>query len=254
MFKFGRKKRQRDELELDHSGYVDIHCHILPGIDDGAQFIDESLALAKEAIANGITDIVATPHLNQSLFPFSMEACEKSLSRLREALKAEGLPIEVHFGAEVKADPSILEGLKAKTVPTLGSSKYVLIELPFEIIPPFARELVFEIQLLGLKPILAHPERNLRIQRNPDLLQPFIESGCLTQLNSTSVTGHLGKDSQDSSFELLTKGWASIIASDAHKAGERGPNFIAAVNIAAGHIGGTEAQKLVRETPAKVLH
>lgn len=253
MYKFGRKERVTDDFEFDHSGYVDIHCHILPGIDDGPATIDESVALAEEAVANGLTDIVATPHLNLDLFPFSLSACQKAQRDLRETLINENIPLEIHLGAEVKADPTIVEGLRANEVPTLAGGKYVLIEIPFEIIPAFTRELVFKIQLLDLVPILAHPERNIRIQDNPDLLRPFIDSGCWTQINSTSITGYLGKASQDCAFELLAKEWVNVIASDSHEVGNRGPNFKNAVALAAKYTGVREAQKLVRGNPAKVI-
>ncbi len=253
MLKFGRKGQVTDDFEFDHCGYVDIHSHILPGVDDGPATVDDSIALAKEAVANGLTDVVATPHLNLDLFPFSLSACQKALRHLKEALAGENIPLEIHLGAEVKVDPTIIEGLKAKEIPTLAGGKYVLIEIPFDIIPAFTRELIFEIQLLGLVPVLAHPERNNRIQDNPDLLRPFIDSGCWTQINSTSVTGYLGQASQDCAFQLLAKGWVNVIASDSHEAGNRGPNFKNAVALAAKYTGVRNAQKLVRENPAQVL-
>ncbi len=253
MFRFDRKTRQTDNIEFNHSGYVDIHSHILPGVDDGPATIDQSIALAKEAVDNGLTDIVATPHVNLDLFPFSLSACQNAQSELKQALINENIPLEIHLGAEVKADPTMVEGLKAQEIPTLAGGKYVLMEIPFETIPPFTRELVFEIQLLGLVPILAHPERNRRFQDNPDLLQPFIASGCWTQINSTSITGYLGKASQDCAFKLLAKGWVDVIASDSHEAGNRGPNFKNAITLAAKHTGAEGAQKLVRENPVKVI-
>lgn len=234
-------------------GYVDIHCHILPGMDDGAQTLEDSLALAREAVANGVGEIIATPHLNRDLFPFSSAKADAAYNRLKEALKDADIPISLHLGAEVKASPNISEGLKSGAIPTLAGSRYLLLELPFDVMPPFARELVFQIQLAGITPILAHPERNSQFQRNPSLLEPFLSAGCLAQINSTSLTGYLGRSSQKAAIALLTRGWVHIIGSDGHKAGSRGINFKEAVALAARHVGFDEAQKLVRENPKRLL-
>lgn len=242
-----------NQIEDDHLGFVDIHCHILPGIDDGARTIEESLALAREAAANGVSDIIATPHLNRELFIFSIEDAKAAFEKLQAAITAEQIPITLHLGAEVKAAPNIPEGVKSGTIPTLAGSDYLLLEFPFDSVPPFARELVFQIQLAGITPILAHPERNARFQRDPSLLESYLSAGCLTQINSTSLTGHLGRSSQKAAIAFLTNKWVNMIGSDGHKAGGRGVNFKEALSVAAKQVGMEEALKMVLDNPRRIL-
>jgi len=240
-------------LDADRSGYVDIHSHILPNLDDGPATLEGSLDLAKEAVANGISDIIATPHLNRDLFPFSTNASRQACKQLQEALAAADIPLKLHLGAEVKIHPKIVEELNAGKVPMLAESRYLLLELPFDMIPPYAHEIVFQMRLAGVTPILAHPERNASIQRDPRKLGALIDLGCLTQINSTSLTGRLGEASQSTAVSMLTQGWAHMIGSDSHFAGDRGPNFKEAITVAAKYVGFDEAQKLVRENPKRLL-
>ncbi len=236
------------------SGSVDIHCHILPGIDDGPQTIEESLDLAREAVDNGVTDIIATPHYKPFLFEFSSEDCARARTQLQAGLQEAGIPISIHLGAEILLDRDVLpRNLLSGEAPTLADSKYVLLEFPFVALPLYAHDLVFEIICAGFKPILAHPERNATIQGHPEKLEPFRESGCLTQINSTSLTGRLGRSSRKTAVELLKRGSVDIIASDAHLADDRGPNLKEAVAIAAKHVGQEAAEKMITETPQRIL-
>lgn len=240
-------------LDADHSGYVDIHSHILPNLDDGPRTLEGTLDLAGEALANGISDIIATPHLNRDLFPFSSSASRQACNELEEALTAANMPLNLHLGAEVKIHPRIVDEFKAGKVPLLAASRYLLLELPFDMIPPYAREIVFQMRLAGVTPIIAHPERNASIQANPSKLGAFIDLGCLAQINSTSLTGRLGEASQSTAVSMLTQDWAHIIGSDSHFAGDRGPNFKEAITVAAKYVGLEEAQTLVRENPKRLL-
>ena len=236
------------------SGLVDIHCHILAGIDDGPRTIDESLDLAREALDNGVTDIIATPHFNPLLFAFSRDECERAVVSLQEALDSAKIPITIHLGAEIFADRERLpQALLVGEVPTLAGGKYILLEFPFELLPQYAYNLVFEIICAGFKPVLAHPERNADIQRHPEKLEPFRQAGCLTQINSTSLTGRLGRGSLKTAIALLKRNWVDIIGSDAHLAGDRGPNFRAAVTVATKYVGSEAATKMVEETPRRIL-
>lgn len=236
-----------------YSGYVDIHSHILANIDDGPASIEESLGLAREALANGVSDIIATPHLKPDFFPFSMHAVRKAFERLNKALERENVDINLHLGAEVSISGRLMEQFKAGDVPTLADSHYLLLELPFDLIPPFANQVVFQLRLAGIIPVLAHPERSADIQRDPVLIKPFIEAGCLAQINSTSLTGRLGSRARTTAIALLTNGWAHVMASDSHLAGDRGPNFIEAVALAAKYVGAEEATRLVAGNPRRIL-
>lgn len=209
--------------------------------------------LAKEAVANGISDIIATPHLNRDLFAFSERDSRLAVERLRQALRDSDIQLRLHLGAEVHIHPKIIEELKAGKVPMLAESRSLLLELPFDMMPPYAHEIVFQLRLAGVTPILAHPERNASIQRDLRKLHALVDLGCLTQINSTSLTGRLGEASRSTAVSILTEGLAYAIGSDSHFAGDRGPNFQEALAVAAKYIGIDEAQKLARDNPKRLL-
>lgn len=240
----------RDESSFDW-GLVDIHAHILPGIDDGAVAIEESIEMAKAAVARGVSAIIATPHFN-SCYKCDRTVLDKEVASLREALNALNVDLKVYPGAEVRISPEVLDSLDAGRVQPLAGSRYVLIELPFDEIPFYARDLVFKLRLKGLVPVLAHPERSASVQKRIDRLEGFIGQGCLVQLNASSLEAGFGQD-YATAVKIIERGWAFAIASDAHDLGTRPPGLKAAARVAARLLGKQKALKLVRENPLRII-
>jgi protein-tyrosine phosphatase len=227
---------------------VDIHCHILPGFDfDGPRFLDQVLEMARLAVADGILQTVATPHI------YGTEVSpQKILNRvvgLNEALRAAGISLEVLPGAEASGllDPKILKEY------AINGTKYVLFEFPHSHLPQNAGELIFRAVLTGLKPIIAHPERNPTIFRSPEILFELIESGALSQITADSLCGHFGPEAQECSVFLLKKKAVHFLASDAHSPLQRRPVLSKAVDIAAKIVGKSAAFELVTSNPAAVI-
>lgn len=233
-------------------GYIDTHNHILPGLDDGPVGVDEAVDMARVAYAAGITKIVATPHHNDFHQPTKQEILE-SLELLRLGLAEANVPVEVYPGNELRIDPRLPAELKDGSVLPLADSRFILLEFPFDGIPFFAENVIFQLRLDGWRPILAHCERIYDIQQKPQRLQKYIDMGCMVQVNSNSLTGELGRKSRDVAIRLLKLGFVDVLASDAHAAHRRVPDFAEALAEAEKVIGHEAAEKLVRDNPAKIF-
>lgn len=232
--------------------YVDTHNHILPGLDDGPDTLQEAIDMARVALKNGITKIVATPHRNEYHQP-SVKEILSMVELVRSGLKKEAIPVDIYPGNELRISSDMPEKLKTGEVLSLAGSKYILLEFPFEGIPVFADDAIFRLRVDGWKPILAHAERIYDIQRKPERLKKYIDMGCLVQVNSNSLTGELGRASLDIGIKLLKKGWVDILASDAHAAQRRVPDFTEALKVAAKYVGREVAERMVGETPGRIF-
>jgi len=227
---------------------VDIHCHILPGMDsDGPRGQADALEMGTIAAADGIRHIVATPHVSAEL-P-SRERIVREVTELNAAFKLAGLPIEVVRGAEVGLHLPV-DILKNYTI---NDSGYVLLEFPHTHYPHSAREKVFMALVAGLRPIVAHAERNGSVLRNPSLLSDLVAAGALVQVTAGSLTGAFGEESLDCARYLLKKGLVHFLASDAHSAGRRNPVISAGAEVAASLVGAVAARRLVEVNPRLVL-
>lgn len=205
---------------------VDIHCHILPGFDDGAANLREALEMARMAAASGVREIVATPHFRgeeQSLD--SLGTLYEKFRRLEAALVREKLPLRLHPGAEILCVPETLDLAAKKKLPTLGRTNYVLCEFYFD--APFVHmDMVLEgIRESGYRPVLAHPERYGAVQRDPGRLEKWFRQGCIIQLNKGSILGAFGSRAQNTARWLLDRGLVHLIASDAHAPDHRTPDM-----------------------------
>ncbi len=232
------------------AGLVDLHTHIVPGVDDGAQTPDESLAMARAALADGVRQVVATPHI-----PFAgmtREEFGQRLESLRQVLAGQGANLEVHLGAEVSLEPDILRWLAAGLAWPIGATRYVLVELPFFVLPPYTEDVIFRLQVEGYKPILAHPERNALLAAKPERLQVLVERGVLVQITTTSILGGFGVQAKSAAQAFLERGWVHVLASDAHSANHRPPLLTEAAR-AAERIVGADAWRLVSTNPAAIL-
>ena len=226
---------------------IDIHCHILPDVDDGAANLAEAIKMAKIAHADGITSIVATPHINgPSTNKHFLVICHALLGRF---FQEQFIPVDILLGGEVAVHLDSAEF----SLHTINETRYVLVELPASHLPKNTAEVLFNLILNGLYPIIVHPERNRSILEKPDKLLDLLNQQVLVQITAGSITGLFGPDSRACARFLLRKGLVSFIASDAHDAGNRRPVLSKGVAAAGKIIGKENALKLVTENPEAML-
>ncbi|MDR7002195.1 CpsB/CapC family capsule biosynthesis tyrosine phosphatase [Neobacillus niacini] len=194
---------------------IDIHCHILPGIDDGAQSFEDSIAMAKEASKEGIHTIIATPHLNSQYDNRRPQILTK-VEELNRVLQEKEIDVKILPGQEPRIYGEILEDFQQNQIQTLNDSSYLLIEFPSNHVPRYTERLLFDVQIQGLIPIIVHPERNSELMERPELLYQFVEKGALTQVTASSVAGYFGKKIKEFSHQLIETNLTHFIASDAH--------------------------------------
>ena len=234
---------------------IDLHCHILPGIDDGASDLEESLAMAKQAVDDGIQTIIATPHTLNDIFVNPLRKTVSHVERLRQSFQENKVGIELRIGSEVRIRPEMTRLVMDGEIATLNDGgKYLLVEFPLQLIPPGSREELFQLKLNHMTPILAHPERNPIFQDNPERLFDLVNMGCLVQITAMSITGRLGGPAMECAHTLLKHRKAHIIATDAHSSTMRPPILSQGVEVASRILGGMEeAEDMVVKTPRSIL-
>ncbi|MDV2684416.1 CpsB/CapC family capsule biosynthesis tyrosine phosphatase [Alkalihalophilus lindianensis] len=201
---------------------IDLHCHILPGLDDGPKTIEESVEMARRAIEEGITEIVATPHHKHPTYSNEASIVRETVIELNKRLREENLDLKIHPGQEVRLYGEVVEDLTTKTTITLADHEmYLFIEFPSNHVPRYAAQLFYQLQLNGYTPIIVHPERNSKLLENPDKLYDFVQNGALTQVTSSSLTGHFGKKIKQFSNQLIEANLTHFVASDAHNVDSR---------------------------------
>lgn len=196
---------------------IDLHCHILPGVDDGSKDMEESLAMARAAIQQGITHILCTPHHNNGKYSNPADKVISIAGTLQKELDARGVELTLLEGQEVRLTGSLMEDIKkGEILFTDLSNRYILIEFPTSEIPKFAEKVFFQLLSNGHIPVIVHPERNSGFLEAPNRLIPFIQMGALTQLTAPSLVGKFGKSVQKVSVQMLDHGLIHMLASDAH--------------------------------------
>jgi protein-tyrosine phosphatase len=229
---------------------IDLHTHILPGLDDGARNLEQSVAMARSAVADGVRVLAATPHVRED-YPTRAAQMERGVVEVREALAAEGVDIELLAGGEIALDQlEVLEPDELARFGLGGNPRYLLLEFPYSGWPLDLEARAFELRGQGFAVVLAHPERNSEVQAAPERLRRLAEQGALIQLTSASVDGRLGRASKRSAFQLLELGIAHLIASDAHTPEIRAVGMSGAAD-AVGDIG--LARWLTEEMPAAIV-
>jgi protein-tyrosine phosphatase len=232
---------------------IDLHCHILPGIDDGASDIESAIAMAQLAVSCGITTIVATPHHLPGIYPTTAESVLETLSLLTTEIRAREIPLQILPGQEIYIEPQTLEKILNRSLLTINFTNYFLLELPFSQIPERAQEMVFRAGISGFTPILAHPERNIQIQQNPEIIANFTQSGALIQITGSSLVGRQGQETQKTARELLQRELVHVIASDAHT-GESGiRDFLQASEYVSSFYGDEVADRLTGLNPQAII-
>lgn len=202
---------------------IDIHCHILPGIDDGAQSYADSLEMARMAVGQGIRTIVATPHHRNGMYENTKNDILTYTNDLNAKLAAENIPLQILPGQESRINGDMVSGLANNEIlPMNESTKYVFVEFQSGHIPRYAKQLLFDIQVAGYIPIIVHPERNKEIMEHPSKLFDFVQKGALSQVTAASLAGKFGKNIQKFSHQLIEANLSHFIASDAHNTTTRG--------------------------------
>ncbi len=217
---------------VSDSRVVDIHCHLLPGMDDGARSWEESLKMARIASESGINTVVATPHWIQgTVWEPNPDVVRKKVSELNELLRKNSIPLSVFPGMEIGVSENLVELVSSGRVLTLAEGKYVLVEVPFFSLPIGIEEVVYRLAGRGFFPILAHPERSRDIQKKPKRIRELVDNGALIQITAGSLCGCFGDNAKQCALELIELDAVHIVASDAHSSDKRPPLLSKAMDI-----------------------
>ena len=234
---------------------IDLHNHLLPGIDDGAPDLQTALALARIAVADGITHLVCTPHIHPGRYDNTPATIQVAHRQFVAALKDAGIALQVATAAEVRFGAELMQGIAQSSIPFLGEwqgRKVLLLEFPHGEIPFAAERMIDWLLQRDILPMIAHPERNKGVMRAPSRLKPFIEQGCLLQVTAGSVAGSFGPAAQAIAHDLLQQGLVTVLATDAHNVDYRPPVLTDGLEQAALLIGDAQAEALVRQTPWQI--
>jgi protein-tyrosine phosphatase len=235
---------------------IDLHCHYLPGVDDGAPDLETGLSLARAAVENGILTAVLTPHVYAGRWDNTLDTLTPVFERFRGEVERAGIPLELRLGAEIHLLPESVRLFNVGQLPTLGrwaGRDVILIELPDSGIPVGAMKAIEYILARGAVPMLAHPERNKDIMRSPARLRPFVDVGCLVQLTAASVCGWFGASAHHAARAILDEGWATVIATDAHNLRHRPPVLAEARHSIRMRYGPDLASKLTETNPLTIV-
>jgi len=225
---------------------VDLHCHILPGLDDGAKTIEDSLAMAEDAIADGITHVVATPHANSS-YAFEFSRVRAARNELSEKLEGR---LTLATGCDFHLSPENLSAIRRdRSQFCIHQKDYLLVELNDFSIPPSMDQALHELQLARIHPIITHPERNGLLRAQPERLRKWVELGCYAQVTAGSLTGVFGPGSQQAAWTWITNGLVHFVASDAHNTARRPLKLRFAYDAVAERCGEARARALLLENP-----
>lgn len=232
---------------------IDLHSHILPGIDDGAKDIGISIEMAKIAVADGTNAIACTPHFLNGVYDTDMAKLASAMHQLQGALEREKIPLKLIVGGDIHVNPGLVDLLAQKKVPTLGGTKYFLFEPPHHVAPPNLPQLCKKILQSGYVPILTHPERLRWIEQKYDIVCELHDLGVPIQLTAKAVTGQFGKRPLYWSERMLNEGRVELIASDAHNATSRPPGLSEAKKKIIARWGERATQILFDINPVNIL-
>jgi protein-tyrosine phosphatase len=234
---------------------IDLHCHLLPGIDDGPRTLEDALELCRIATQNGIKKAVTTPHILPGTYDNTLASIKEAWSAFKTSMQEADISLELGYAAEIRIDPIIVEMVETDMLPILGEyegERMALVEFPHTHIPPGCKELIHWLLKRGIRPLIAHPERNQAVIKKLKRIEPFIKAGCLLQVTAGSLAGIFGDEPRDCGIEMLKRGWVTLLASDAHNLRSRLPELEPGRSVAAGIVGEEEAWAMVRERPAMI--
>ena len=236
---------------------VDIHSHVLPGVDDGAADMDKAIAMLKQAKNEGTKSIFATPHciFGESRYISLGNIIQERFEEFTNEAMKQDIDIDIYLGQEIFVSYDIPVYLKEGKVLTLNNSRYVLLELPLQTIPLYFNDLLYNLELDGYVPIITHPERNEEILKNAKIIDTLIQRGSLMQVDSSSLRGLFGKSAKKLAFKLLKNNKVHFVASDAHSCnGGRNTSLQEAYNMVLKKKGKKKADELFILNGQKVIN
>jgi protein-tyrosine phosphatase len=214
---------------------IDIHHHLLPGLDDGAKDLQTSIAMARIAARDGITHVVCTPHAS-SQYQYDPQIVDIKLQELRVELEAEEIPLTLAKACDFHLNyDNVEDALAHPHRYTINGKNYLLVELPDHGIPPTLDRTLYQLRQAGMVPILTHPERNQTLQRDMRRLASWMESGLLLQVTTSSVLGQMGRTAEKMAHKLLEDRWVHFLATDAHNLTSRPPKMQEAKQYVSSH-------------------
>ncbi len=234
---------------------IDLHCHILPGLDDGAKTLDHAVEMGRYAWKDGITKIVATPHVfRENISQADFASIRQKREELSQALGENKIPLELFAGAEVHISHNLIDEIKKNRQElVINQGSYMFVEFPQDHVFFGVKELFFDLMSEGTIPIIAHPERNTVFMQKPSLLYELIQMGALVQSNSGSFIGRYGRGAEENAFRFLEYRFTHFIASDGHGVRSIPPKLSEAVKTISPKIGEEYANALVQDNPQAVI-
>ena len=250
----GLFRKQQTSIDPPDEGFVDIHAHVIPSVDDGPDSWEESMAILRNAAACGTRVLVATPHGDTRARWKSLDQLRDGCRALNHSLSQEGVPLTVVLGMENPLGLDAAQRLEEGRALTVNRSPYVLLEFPYVELPLYWEEVLFKVQLLGKIPIIVHPERHVGFQEKPHLLENSVNRGALVQVTAASLTARFGSRVRKTAHALMKAGLVHIIASDTHAPeGVRGPDLLEGYAVAADLVGLEAATRMMSHTPRAVI-
>lgn len=232
---------------------IDIHCHILPNVDDGSESLEESIAMAKIAESEGITKIVNTSHCHFDFKYKKGNELKLELEKFNQALKEENINIEVLLGNELYYTSDLIERFDELDFFSMNNSKYILMEFSPINFPKNIEDVIYEIKIRGYIPIIAHAERYKQVQEDVNIVLDCIKEGALIQVNASSILGKNGEKAEDTSKKLLDNNMVHFVATDAHSSNRRRPLIKDSYNYILKNYGKEVSEKLFIENPTAVI-
>lgn len=232
---------------------IDLHCHILPGIDDGSPDMATSLEMARIAAQDGIQTIACTPHIYPGMYENTVDGIARATEVLKLAVQRAGIPLQLTYASDTHVVPDLVEKLQNGTSPTFNGGRYFLLEPPHHVAPPNFEDFVFRLLAAGYVPIVTHPERLSWIEQDYAVFQRLAHKGAWMQLTAGSLTGRFGNNARYWGERMLDEGLVHILATDSHGVARRPPLLAEGVAAAAKWVGQEEAQRMVLERPTAVL-
>lgn len=232
---------------------IDLHCHLLPGVDDGPSTLDISLQMARMAVADGITTLACTPHIYPGMYDNTAQSIRQATSDLQAHLDELDIPLQLTYASDTHVMPNLIAQLQRGEVPTFNQGRYFLLEPPHHVQPPNFAGFVFSLLAAGYIPIITHPERLSWIENDYAAFVALARHGAWMQLTAGSLTGRFGANPQYWAERMLDEGLVHVIATDSHAAERRPPLLREGVTAAAVWVGAEEAERMVTVRPQAVL-